>query len=123
MDYMGIRNEADRRIWQLLLRMFHGQMGSGRGARVEPERWAFMRTLLRNVPTGLYVESAETWTGNPDEAFDFRTMSQAISFVEKAGLRKMELAFVSTRLCRLTEVPLEVLRWGPSVSKRWEQTV
>ena len=82
---------------------------------------ASMRTLLRNVPTGLYVQSAENWTGNPDEAFDFKTMSQAISFVEKAGLRKMELAFVSPHLCRLTEVPLEVLRWGPSVGKRSAQ--
>jgi hypothetical protein len=80
-----------------------------------------MRTLLRNVPTGLYVQSAENWTGNADEAFDFKTMSQAIRFVETAGLRKMELAFVSAHLCRLTEVPLELLRWGPSVSKRSAQ--
>ena len=76
-----------------------------------------MRTLLRNVPTGLYVQSAENWTDNLEEAFDFKTMSQAIRFVEKAGLRKMELAFVSPQMCRLTEVPLELLRWGPSVSK------
>jgi hypothetical protein len=76
-----------------------------------------MRTLLRNVPTGLYVQSAEDWTGNPDEALDFKTMSQAIRFVEKAGLRKMELAFVSGHLCRLTEVPLDALRWGASVSR------
>jgi hypothetical protein len=52
---------------------------------------------------------------------DFKTMSQAIRFVEQAGLRKMELAFVSDHLCRLTEVPLELLRWGPSVSKRLAQ--
>jgi hypothetical protein len=76
-----------------------------------------MRTLLRNVPTGLYVQSAERWTSNPDEAFDFKTMSQAIRFVEKAGLRKMELAFVSPQFCRFTEVPLELLRWGASVSQ------
>jgi len=80
-----------------------------------------MKTLLRNVPTGLYVQSAENWTGNPDEALDFKTMSQAIRFVEKSGLRKMELAFVSDHLCRFTEVPLELLRWGPSVSKRFAQ--
>jgi hypothetical protein len=80
-----------------------------------------MKTLLRNVPTGLYVQSAETWTGNPDEAFDFKTMSQAIRFVEQEGLRQMELAFVSGYLCRLTEVPLDSLRWGPSVSKRAAQ--
>jgi len=80
-----------------------------------------MRTLLRNVPSGLYVQSAGTWTGNPEEAMDFKTMSQAIRFVEQAGLRKMELAFVSNRLCRFTEVPLEMLSWGPSVSKRYDQ--
>jgi hypothetical protein len=80
-----------------------------------------MRTLLRNVPTGLYVQSPETWTGNPDEAQDFKTMGQAIRFVEHAGLRQMELAFVSPQLCRLTEVPLELLRWGPSISKRCDQ--
>ena len=80
-----------------------------------------MKTLLRNVPTGLYVQSAETWTGNPDEAFDFKTMSQAIRFVEQEGLRQMELAFVSGYLCRLTEVPLDSLRWGPSISNRSPQ--
>ena len=76
-----------------------------------------MKTLLRNVPTGLYVQSAETWTSNPDEALDFHTMGQAIRFVERSGLRQMEFAFVSDNLCRPTEVPLELLRWGPSVSK------
>ena len=80
-----------------------------------------MRTLLRNLPTGFYVQSAKAWTGSPDEAFDFKTMSQAIRFVEQAGLRKMELAFVSPRLCRLTEVPLGLLRWGPSISKCLDQ--
>jgi hypothetical protein len=80
-----------------------------------------MRTLLRNVPSGLYVQSDGTWTGNPEEALDFKTMSQAIRFVEKSGLRKMELAFVSSRLCQLTVVPLEMLSWGPSVSKRYNE--
>ena len=48
-------------------------------------------------------------------------MSQAIRFVEKQGLRRMELAFVSGHLCRLTEVPLDLLRWGSSISKRSAQ--
>ncbi len=80
-----------------------------------------MRTLLRHVPTGLYVQSADEWTGNIEEAHDFKTMSEAIRFVEKVGLRKMELAFVSPHLCRCTEVPLELLSWGRSVSKPSEQ--
>jgi hypothetical protein len=80
-----------------------------------------MRTLLRNVPTGLYVRSADQWTGDAGEAFDFKTMSQAIRFVEKEGLRQMELAFVSPDFCRFTEVPLELLRWGPSISQRYDK--
>jgi hypothetical protein len=80
-----------------------------------------MRTLLRHVRTGLYVQSAEQWTGNPEDAFDFKTMSQAIRFVERAGLRKMELAFVSSRLSQAAEVPLEMLRWGPSISGRFDE--
>ena len=86
------------------------------GIKMTTGQKAFMRTLLRNVPTGLYVQSAENWTGNPDEALDFKAMSQAIRFVEKAGLRKMELAFISPHLCRCTEVPLELLSWGASIS-------
>jgi hypothetical protein len=80
-----------------------------------------MRTLLRHVPSGLYVESAERWTGNPDEALDFKTMGQAIRFAEQANLRGMELAFVSAHRNRQTEVPLELLSWGPSVSRRNQQ--
>jgi hypothetical protein len=96
-------------------------MGRLMGSNMKPGQSAGMRTLLRNVPTGLYVQSAESWTGNPNEAFDFKTMSQAIRFVEKEGLRRMELAFVSGNLCRFTEVPLELLRWGPSISKHDKQ--
>jgi hypothetical protein len=80
-----------------------------------------MRTLLRHFPTGLYVQSAEQWTGNPQEAFDFKSMSQAIRFVEKAGLRKMELAFMSSQSSRSAEVPLDLLRWGPSISRRCDE--
>ncbi len=87
-------------------------------ANVKSGQAASRRTLLRNVPTGLYVVSAEAWTGNADEALDFKTMSRAIGFVEQAGLRQMELAFESSDPSRRTEVPLEILSWGPSVSQR-----
>ena len=76
-----------------------------------------MRTLLRHVSTGLYVRCADQWTGDPDEAHDFKTMSEAIRFVEQSGLSKMELAFVSTPPAQCTEVPLELLGWGASVSR------
>lgn len=69
-----------------------------------------MRTLLRNIPTGLYVQSLDAWTSNPNEALDFRSMSQAIKFAEQSGYRKMELALVSDQHC--TAVPLETVGCG-----------
>lgn len=73
--------------------------------------------MLRHVTTGLYVQCAEHWTGNPEEAHDFETMGEAIRFVERAGLSRMELAFYSPQHGRCTEVPLELLSWGASVSR------
>src|ERR1035441_5223685 len=102
-DYRGIRNETDRRSGPYRLGMHVGRKPSHMGAKLKSGEQVLMRTLLRNVPTGLYVQSPEDWTDNPDEALDFKTMSQAIRFAEHAGLRKMELAFVSKQLCRFTE--------------------
>jgi len=82
-----------------------------------------MRTLLRNVPTGLYVEAPDSWTCNPTEAFDFKTMRQAIRFAEESGFRKMELAFVSEDPSRCTTVPLAALRCRLSVNHRCDQPV
>ena len=82
-----------------------------------------MRTLLRNVPTGLYVEAPDSWTCNPAQAFDFKTMRQAIKFAEESGFRKMELAFVSEDPSRFTTVPLATLRCRLSVNNRCDQPI
>lgn len=79
---------------------------------------AAMKTLLRNAQTGLYVRSAQDWTSRADEALDFKTMSRAIRFADKAGLRKMELAFVSEDRRCPPPVSLEALRARLSVSNR-----
>lgn len=50
-----------------------------------------MRTLLRNIRTGDYVLSFESWTSAPGEAFDFSTIDQALDLVHRRGLRDMEL--------------------------------
>ena len=69
-----------------------------------------MRTLLRNAPTGLYVRAVDSWTYDPNEAFDFKTMRQAIGFVEDAGFSRMELAFATDDPESLRTVPLADLR-------------
>jgi hypothetical protein len=81
-----------------------------------------MKTLLRNARTGLYVQSAEDWTGKPDEAMDFKTMGRAIRFAEQSGFRKMELAFVSDHPNCPPPVSLEVLHARLSVSNRPNET-
>jgi hypothetical protein len=79
---------------------------------------AVMRTLLRSAQTGLYVQSAQDWTGQPEEALDFKTMSRAIRFAEQSGFTKMELAFVSDHRPCPEPVSLEVLRARLSCGKR-----
>jgi hypothetical protein len=56
-----------------------------------------MKTLLRNIPTGLYFQDLEHWTANPKQAFDFRIMSRALRFVQKARFPEMELVLVLDR--------------------------
>ena len=80
-----------------------------------------MRTLLRNAPTGLYVRTVDSWTGDPKEAFDFKTMRQAIGFVEDAGFSRMEIAFASDDPESLRTVPLTALLATLSVRSRFAE--
>ena len=77
-----------------------------------------MKMLLRSALTGLYVRSAQDWTGEAAEARAFKTMGQAMRFAEKAGFRKLELAFVSDDTRCPPPVSLETLRARLSVSNR-----
>lgn len=77
-----------------------------------------MKILLRHGRTGLYVLDADHWTGNPDEAFDFKAMRRAIEFAEETGFTRMELALVSDDPRQLTAVPVESLRCRPLGSDR-----
>jgi hypothetical protein len=39
-----------------------------------------MKALLKNMRTGLYYETANSWITEPDGAFDFQTVEQARKF-------------------------------------------
>ena len=77
-----------------------------------------MKMLLRSSQTGLYVGSVQDWTCRVDEAMDFKTMGRAIRFAEQAGLKKMEMAFVSEDGQCPPPVSLAALRARLSVSNR-----
>ena len=74
-----------------------------------------MRTLLRHAPTGLFLQAKDRWTGDRDEALDFKSMRRAIRFSEQSGFTKMELAFLSNR-AGWTTVAVEALRGRVSVT-------
>jgi hypothetical protein len=66
-----------------------------------------MRTLLRNVSTGLYFRGPDQWTRNPAEAHNFKLIDRAVQFVEQWKLRDMELAFAFTDEEEVTRVPID----------------
>jgi hypothetical protein len=68
-----------------------------------------MKTLLRKIPDGQFLQSTEAWTSNPSEALDFKSMSHAIEFVEQTGYRNMEVAFVSENPRRMSTVRVDTL--------------
>jgi hypothetical protein len=66
-----------------------------------------MRTLVRNISTGLYFEGPDKWTSNPAKAMNFRSIDGALKFIEKWKLKQMELAFAFNDLNYVTGVSLE----------------
>ncbi|HVM50350.1 MAG TPA: hypothetical protein VMU04_20145 [Candidatus Acidoferrum sp.] len=80
-----------------------------------------MRTLLRNGLTGLYVGAGETWTCDPKDALDFKTMRQAIGFVDNGHLNRMEVAFESDDSRTLRSVPFSTLVAMVSVRSHYAQ--
>ncbi len=52
-----------------------------------------MRTLLRKMSSGLYFQGPDRWTGNPTEAFNFKSIDRALAFIRTWHLQEVELAF------------------------------
>src|SRR6266481_766156 len=50
-----------------------------------------MKTLLRNMRTGVYFQGLENWTNDLQAAFDFKLPDRAVRFVRDAHLDKVEL--------------------------------
>ncbi len=63
-----------------------------------------MRTLIRNIRTGEYLQSFETWSSSPELALDFGSVEQAFEVIRRRGLRDMEFV-VSDALGVVSSVP------------------
>jgi hypothetical protein len=68
-----------------------------------------MKTLLRNMATGLYFQGPDQWTGNAAEARDFKAIDRAIEFVRTWKLDGVEVAFAFRGTNQITFVPVDRL--------------
>lgn len=50
-----------------------------------------MKALLKNMRTGLYYETANSWITEPDGAFDFQTVEQARKFALMAEMEQVSV--------------------------------
>jgi hypothetical protein len=71
-----------------------------------------MKTLLRKIPSGLYFQGPDQWTSNPSDGFNFKSIDRALQFIERWGLKDVELAFAFNRPNTVTRVPIEKMAVG-----------
>ncbi len=69
--------------------------------------WAVMRTLLRKISSGLYFQGPDRWTVDPAEAFNFKSIDRALSFIRTWHLEEVELAFAFRDGPEIKRVPPE----------------
>ena len=74
-----------------------------------------MRTVLRHIVTGLYLESVDSWTGKTEAALTFDRMGEAIGFARRSDLRDLELVFVSEAAGPLLRLPLETIQYSTNL--------
>lgn len=67
----------------------------------------YMRTLLRQVATGLYYQGPDQWTTNPERAHNFKMIDRALQFIDHWKLRDVELAFAFSGGRQVKRVPLD----------------
>ena len=64
-----------------------------------------MRTILRQVSSGLYFEGPDQWTPDPSRAHNFKMIDRALDFIRRWKLQDVELAFAFDN--KVTRVPRE----------------
>jgi hypothetical protein len=52
---------------------------------------AFMRVLVQNTKTKLYVGRPGPWTVDPDKAFDFEHTLRALDFMQRSKAEDMQI--------------------------------
>ena len=55
-----------------------------------------MRVLLKKTETGEYFAGPEKWTKDPKQAYNFKTIDQALNFIRTWFITDVELEFSPT---------------------------
>ena len=71
--------------------------------------WANMRTLLRQVSSGLFFQGPDHWTNNPDAGLNFKSIDRALEFVRTYKLEGVEVAFAFRNSNAVTTASVEKL--------------
>jgi hypothetical protein len=66
-----------------------------------------MRTLLRHKQSGAYFRGPDSWTDDPEEAFDFRFVERAEQYIETWHLDNVELVFAFNDPVSITTTRLD----------------
>ncbi len=72
-----------------------------------------MRTLLRSIRSGEYLQTFETWTATAGTALDFESISRALDLVRRRGLKDMELVLTDDP-AQQTIMPVAKLDYAPT---------
>jgi hypothetical protein len=66
-----------------------------------------MKTLLRDMTTGLYFQGPDKWTANAADARNFKAIDRAIDFIRTWKLDGVEVAFSFRDSEEVTSIPVE----------------
>src|SRR5689334_20177408 len=97
------RVSAQKALWHRLCSSLSGIVFVG---RVKREK-RYMRTLLRQVATGLYYQGPDQWTTNPERAHNFKMIDRALDFIDRWKLRDVKLPFAFSGARQVKHVPVE----------------
>jgi hypothetical protein len=68
-----------------------------------------MKTILKDLSTGLFFKGPDEWTENPAEARDFKLIDRALEFIREFRLQETQVVFSFADHQEIVTVPRERL--------------
>jgi len=71
-----------------------------------------MKTILKDISTGLFFKGPGQWTVDPTEARDFKLIDRALEFIRQYRLNRVQVVFAFANRQEVVSVPREKLGKG-----------